>query len=227
MGKIKLRFIEHVLDDNGDPVPHPTKTGAWAKHGGQIPLIDENGLPRSVLPGEMFEVDPHIAEDLLRARPGVIVRESDYQKQRVRIERQRDENDAQRYALAGQYQQDKKRRDAEAKLAAQVEQSRRERLADGERQLAPAQPDLSAQLEAMEARLRAAAEEREARDKARIQELERRLAELSIPPAPEPKPEEPKPEEGKSPEAPRAPAAVASSGARSARRADRDIEKTP
>lgn len=124
MGKAKLRYVDLVTDTNGMPVPHPTKPGQIARNGGQIPLIGEDGYPHAVLPGDVFEVDRVIAEDLLRAhaQTGMVVLESDYQKRKIRIDSQRPADDPARNALASVYQAQTAQKEAARRLAAKVRQ---------------------------------------------------------------------------------------------------------
>jgi hypothetical protein len=193
---VKLRFIDHVLDGNGNPVPHATKPGQWARHGGQIPLIDkETGYPRSVFPGEMFEVDKHIADDLLQARPGVIVLEAEYQKRAVKIESRRVEVEAQRDALAAVYKIGEKRKAARARLAQQIETAKADSLredleeAQADRPGAPWQQrrDPDAHVKEL-GQLRAEMTAERQASEARIRDLEAKLLALAEAKAPAGKP---------------------------------------
>jgi hypothetical protein len=148
--------VDYVVDSKtGDPLPHPTKPGQLARNGGQIPIVDpETKLPRSYLPGDVFEVDKVIAEDLLatHAQTGLVVLESEYQKRKIRFETARAADDAERYALAGVYQSQEAQKIAARKLAAQVRRQRRADLAEEE--AAPAAVDIAALVAAEVARVR-------------------------------------------------------------------------
>lgn len=169
---VKLRFIDHVVNADGEFEPHPTKPGALARHGGQIPLIDkETGFPKAVLPGEMFEVEKSIADELIGARPGVIILESEYAKRRVRAEARYEADDPRRNGLAVVYRRDAAAREARAKLAQKVEAQRIADLQVGSKVAAPG-PDITMLFAEMEKRQ----QERDRVAADRIADLERRLA---------------------------------------------------
>lgn len=172
---VKLRFVDHVVNADGEFEQHPTKPGTLARNGGQIPLIDkETGFPKAILPGEMFEVEKSIADELIAARPGVIILESEYAKRRVKAEARYEANDPRRNGLAGVYRRDAKAREARASIAQKVEA---QRLADLQAGAAAQGPDIAALLLDMEKRQ----QERDRDSSERIAGLERRLAAHSKP----------------------------------------------
>ncbi len=192
--KVQLRFIDHIIDDSGNPLAHPTKEGQWARNGGQIPLVGDDGEVLCALPGDVFEVEPHIAKDLMATRPGVIVLESEFQKRAVKVESKRAADDVQRFALKLSLVKDKSQRAALIRMAAAVEKSRRQEL---QAQLASLDAPKVDPTELVLAKL-AEMEKQAARDRAdsatRIAALEQQLkAQPELSKGPAPKPEETKP----------------------------------
>ncbi len=173
---VTLRFVDHIVDENGKPQLHLTKQGELARNGGKIPLIQPDGTIVCKLPGDVFEVSQDLADDLMGARPGVIVLESDYQKRAVRIESARAVDDMQRFVLSAQFTQDKATRAAQTRLLAQLEKKRREdlRAAVAELETAPTPAGESALMEQL-AKMEKRAEEREKAAADRIAALEDEL----------------------------------------------------
>lgn len=180
---VKLRFVDYVVDSRGEPMPHPTKPGQLARNGGQIPLIDpETKLPRCMLPGDVFEVEKVIADDLLstHAQTGLVVLESEYQKRKFRADTAKAEDDADRHALAGVYQSQAAQKVAARRLAAQL---RRQQAADLAEHLAPVAAPAAIDVAAIVAR---EVEKVRAEAAAELAALKEELAAQKVPAAPTP-----------------------------------------